>query len=348
MKKFIFVIIAVMLLTTTAFANSNNLTYSTNGVSATFIMSRDELDANYNNSALKYYTFSVDGLTVRADKNCFYDFDLKSVIYKITKNSFEVTFNYSDGTEKALDKTRLDICYTVTGDNVTDKSVPVFSGVALTCDSVKTGQMVFYTKNLGAFEIKTHEFSDVTDPKMWYYKYVNGCGALGILSGMGDGTFAPTKTVTRAELAVMIVKATSHIISYRIDDKISFSDVKSGKWYYEYIMKCASVGIIAGRGDGIFAPNDNATREEIASLTARVIKIAGQYNGKPIPTIENTDELLTIYPDGASVSKYAKADVILCNKLSVMVGDKEGFRPKANTTRAECAKIFYDIKNSLK
>ena len=259
-----------------------------------------------------------------------------------------MTFNYNDGTEKKLEKTRLDMRFTLSGNDVTDKSIPVFSGTALTCDSLKAGEMVFYTKILGSFEIKTHEFSDVTDPKTWYYKYVNGCGALGILSGMGDGSFMPQKTVTRAELAVMIVKATSHIISYRIDDKISFSDVQKGKWYYEYIMKCASVGIISGRGDGVFAPNDNATREEIASLTARVIKIAGSYNGNALPTIENTDELATLYPDGASVSKYARADVILCNKLSVMVGDKTGFRPKANTTRAECAKIFFDIKNSLK
>ena len=247
-----------------------------------------------------------------------------------------------------LDKTRLDIRYTVTDDAVTDKSVPVFSGTALTCESVSAGQMVFYTKNLGTFEIKVHEFSDVTDPKMWYYKYVNGCGALGILSGMGDGSFAPAKTVTRAELAVMIVKATSHIISYRTNDDISFSDVKKGKWYHDYVVKCASVGIISGRGDGVFAPDDNATREEIASLVARVIKLAGSYNSDELPVIDNTDELLTLYPDGASVSNYAKKDVILCNKLSVMVGDKQGFRPKSNTTRAECAKIFFDIKNSLK
>lgn len=348
MKKFVFIIIAVMLMTTTAFATSNNLIYSTSGQTATFTMSRDELDTNYNNSALKYYTFSTPALTVRADKNCFYDFDLKSIDFKITANSFNVTFNYEDGSNKVLDTARLDIRYTVTGENVTSISVPVFSGSTFVCESAEAGKMVFYTKNLGTFEIKEYKFSDVTDPKMWYYKYVNGCGALGILNGMGDGTFMPQKSVTRAELASMIVRATSYIISYRIDDSVAFSDVKKGKWYYQNIMKCASVGIIQGRGNGIFAPDDLATREEIAALVARVIKIAGSFNGQPLPEITNTDELKTLYPDGASVSKYAKADVILCNKLSIMIGDKQGFRPKANTTRAECAKIFYVIKNSLK
>lgn len=347
MKKFIFLIISVMLMTSVAFAGSNNLTYQTSGKIATFVMTKEELDANYNNSQLKYYTFAVDGLSVRTDKNSFYDFNLKSVTFVITQNSFGVTFMYDDNTIKSLDSTRLDNVYTVTSDILSERSVAVFGDDVVNVDNAKKGEIVFTTRKIGGFHVKEHTFTDVSDPKMWYYKYVNSCAALGILSGMGDGTFAPQKTVTRAELAVMIVKATSHIISFRIDDKISFTDVQKGKWYYDYVMKCASVGIIFGKGDGKFAPNDNATREEIAALTARVIKIAGSFGGKELPQITNVDELKTLYPDGTTVSKYARADVILCNKLSVMVGDKTGFRPKANTTRAECAKIFYDIKKSL-
>ncbi len=348
MKKFVFVIVAVILLTTTAFATSNNITFATTAQTATFIMTRADLDSYYNDSTVKHYTFSVANLTVRTDKNCFYDFDLKSVEYRITANSFDVTFNYEDGSSKPLLTSRLDMRYTVTGDNITQISVPTYSGASLVCDSVKSGQMVFYTKNFGKFEIKDYKFTDVANSKMWYYNYVNGCGALGILNGMGDGSFAPQKTVTRAELASMIVRATEHIISYRTDDKISFTDVKKGKWYYENIMKCASVGIILGRGNGIFAPDDEATREEIATLVARVIKIAGSFNGQDLPAITDTSELKNLYPDGTSVSKFAKESVILCNKLAIMQGDKTGgFRPKDNTTRAECAKIFYVIKNSL-
>ncbi len=348
MKKIAFVIVAVILLSAAAVAApSNNLVYSSSGQQATFIMPREELDSNYNNSALKYYTFSVSGLTVRADKNCFYDFDLKSVEYKLGHNSFVVVFRYNDGSEKTLDTARLDLRYTVTGDNVTEFTVPVFSGKKLTCDKTNAGEIVFTTKNIGAFTLENYEFSDVNDPAIWYYKYVNKCAALGILSGMGDGSFMPDKTVTRAELAVMIVKSTSHFISYRIDENISFTDVKKGKWYYDYVMKCASVGIIFGKGDGIFAPDAYATREEIAALTARVIKIAGSYNSQSLPVIESTDELTTLYPDSASIAKYAKSDVLLCNKLGIMVGDQNGFRPKASTTRAECARIFCDLKNNI-
>ncbi len=348
MKKIALALVIMLCISMPVFAQSNNLIFQTNGNVAAFTMAKEELDANYNNSALKYYTFSVAGLTVRTDKNNFYDFDVKSLTFTATSNSFDAEFEYLDGSKKRIDTARLDMRYTVTGDKITQTSVADFSGETVKCDSAKKGEIVFFTKKFGTFTVKEHQFNDVKDPKQWYYNYVNGCGALGLMSGMGDGNFAPQKTVTRAELAVMIVNATSHLISYRIDEKISFSDVKKGKWYYDYVMKCASVGIIFGKDNGTFAPNDNATREEIAALTARVIKIAGRYNGKDLPAIANADEVKTLYPDGASVSKYAKSDVILCNKLSVMVGDKTGFRPKANTTRAECAKIFFDIKNSLK
>lgn len=348
MKKIAFIVALILCLSMPAFAATNTLNYSSSGDSATFFMTADELDKNYNDSSVKYYTFSVAGLTVRADKNCFYDFDLKSVQYKLTKNSFVAVFTYNDNSERIPDSARLDLKYTVTGEKITERSVASFSGDIVTSDSAKNGEIVFFTKKFGAFDVTEYKFSDVSDPKAWYYKYVNGCAALGVLSGMGDGTFAPQKTVTRAELAVMIVRATDHLISYRIDDSVAFTDVKKGKWYYDYVMKCASVGIIFGKGDGKFAPDDNATREEIAALASRVIKIAGSFNGQPLPAVDNADEVKTLYPDGASVSKYAKADVVLCNRLSVMVGDKTGFRPKANTTRAECAKIFYDIKKSLK
>lgn len=349
MKKLIFTIVAVIMLTMPVYAASNNLTYSTSATTGTFIMEKAELDANYYNSAVKYYTFTVANLSVRTDKNCFYDFNLKSVEYRLTANSFSVKFNYDGNTNKVLETVPLNIRYTVTGDSVTKISVPEFAGKSLTCESAEDGKIVFNTKSLGEFKIKDYKFSDVTNPKSWYYNYVNSCGALGILNGMGDGSFAPAKTVTRAELASMIVRSTEHIISYRIDEKVKFSDVTNPKkWYYENVMKCASVGIILGRDDGTFAPDDYATRQEIATLVARVIKIAGQFNGGALPAV-NVSELATLYPDGKNVSKFAKESVILCNKLGIMQGDKSGaFRPADNTTRAECAKIFYVVKNSLK
>ncbi len=351
MKKFALVLVLIICLTMpnfTASAAGNNLEFHSNSSIATFTMTRGELDGHYYNSRIKYYTFSVPGLSVRADKNNFYDFDVKYLTFTIAPSSFTAEFTYKNGTKRKIATANLEMRYTVTSKSVNGLSVADFSGNVVTHDSVESGKMVFFTKKLGSFSIKTFEFSDANNKNIWYYSYVNGSGAKGIMSGMGDGTFAPEQKVTRAQLAAMIVKATDHLISYRMYDDVSFDDVKKGSWYHDYVIKCASVGIFLGKGNGKFAPNDHATRQEIAALAARIIRIAGSFNGKAIPSISSTKELSKLYKDAKQVADYAKKDVILCNKLSVMIGDERGFRPKDNITRAECAKIFYRLKNSLK
>ncbi len=350
MKKRIFALLTafVMLICALpAFAAGNNIVMSSDAESITFTFSAEELNKYYFDSNIKYYTFSVPSLTVRADKNNFYDRDLAFVQFSVTKNEFSVSYTYKNGSKKAVDTAPLDIRYTVTGDDITPWSVAVFGGETVTCDKTAEKEIVFTTNKLGKFSVKNYEFSDVKEPKMWYYKHVNTCAALGILSGMGDGSFMPGNTVTRAELCVMIVRSTSDIISYRIDESIKFDDVKAGKWYYDAIMKCATMGIVFGKTDTEFAPNEPATREQIAALVSRVVRIAGSYGGKALPDVNDTSALTSLYPDHADISNYAKKDVLLCNRLSIMVGDSDGFRPKANTTRAECAVIFRSVKNSL-
>ena len=350
MKKRIFALVAaltMLLCALPAFAAGNNIVMSTDAEKIIFTFSAEDIEKYYFDSNVKYYTFSVPSLTVRSDKNNFYDRDLEQVQFSLAKNEFNVTYFYKNGNKKVLDTVPLGIRYTVTGDNVTPYTVPIFGEEIITCDKTADKEIVFTTDKLGKFSVKNYEFTDVKDPKMWYYKHVNTCAALGILSGMGDGSFMPGNTVTRAELCVMIVRSTDSIISYRINESIKFDDVKAGKWYYDAIMKCATMGIVFGKTETEFAPNEPATREQIAALVSRVIRIAGSYGGKVLPDTNDTSALTTLYPDHADISNYAKKDVLLCNKLSVMVGDSAGFRPKANTTRAECAVIFRSVKNSL-
>lgn len=337
----------MLLVSVPAFAQSGSIDFSASTDSATFTLQKEQLDRDHTDSTLKYYTFSVNGLTVRADKNNFYDHDLNSVEFSLRAREFSVKFGYTDGSSKTVTDFPLEMRYTVKGADITPYSVPVFGNDTLTVAWATDGGMEFLSTKAGAFTVKKYEFTDVKDPSEWYYKYVNSCAALGVLSGMGDGTFKPQNTVTRAELAVMIVRSTSDVISYRIDENLKFDDVKKGKWYYDAIMKCATMGIVFGKTDTTYAPDDYATREQIAAVVARVVNIAGMYAGQTLPDVSNVSELSGIYKDHASISNYAKANVLLCNKLKIMVGDANGFRPKSNTTRAECAVIFYSVKNSL-
>ena len=96
---------------------------------------------------------------------------------------------------------------------------------------------------------------------------VNMNVALGIINGLPDGTFNPTGNVTRAEMAKMICVALNGGKDPVLGTLTtpSYKDIK-GHWAEAYIEYCTSLGIVAGMGDGTFAPNANVTGTQAAKM----------------------------------------------------------------------------------
>lgn len=333
--------------------SGTRLVFDASADTASFTITASALNDFYYNPNIRSYYFKLGDFEIDADKNNFMDFDLKNVKFTISNApSFNVVYTYNDGSTKQLSEVRIDNTYSYPYKTAERSFAPYFtpyssSGRFITANVQTDSRIEFTTNLIGKFNIRKYEFSDIKNSGKWYYKYVNSLGSKGILNGMGDGTFAPSNPVTRAELATMFVKATEHIISYRLDTSKSFKDVPKGKWYYEYVMKCASLGIVNGYGDGNFGPNNPATREEVAVMIRKIVEAIGSFNSQPLPQINSSTskaELAKIYKDSASISSWSRDYVLFCNKLSIMIGDEnKNFSPKADITRAECAKIIYDI-----
>lgn len=327
----------------------NNLAFNaivTGATSVKFNIDGAALSSFYNDSNIRFYTFTFNKLSVRADKNNFYDFKLARAEFEMTERSFTVKYYYNDSSSKLLGTVNIPMLYTLTGANFTTHTVAKFSSQTVNCTESTAEKFLFETNLTGSFTPVKFEFDDVKNSSLWYYSYVNQSGAHGLVSGTGNGCFSPQKTVTRAEIATMIVNATQHIISYRNDTSISFNDVSRNSWYYTYINKCATMGIMNGMGNGNFEPEKPATREEIATVAANLTLLLGSFNGQPVPAVdENTakTELEAIYTDAANVSNWAAKFVLICNKLKIMVGSYNRFDAKNDVTRAESAKIFNDI-----
>lgn len=317
----------------------------------TYVISGEAMREFYYNSDIKYYVFGTNGISVRADKNGFFDFDLKKVSFCMSASAFDVIYYYADGAEKHLSRVNVPVRYELSLSQMSSsRTTASFNGETVKALSNEDGRLVFETENVGAFSVIEFEFDDVRESFRWYYNHVNSAGALGILDGMGGSSFEPRSNVTRAQLAAMIVKATQDIISYHIDPSISFKDVPAGKWYYDYVMKCAALGIVDGVGAGMYNPLAGATREEIATVIARLLKLIGKYGETSLPDIDASSagaELAGLYIDSGSIHNYARESVLLCYKLGIMQGDSEGFRARSKTVRAECAKIFYLINREL-
>ena len=96
-------------------------------------------------------------------------------------------------------------------------------------------------------------FYDIKGTK--YEGVVDRVARLGIINGISETAFAPNKSITRAELAKMIVY-TKGLQKYADTSgiKSNFKDTK-GHWAESYIATAADLELLKGYGDGTFKPD---------------------------------------------------------------------------------------------
>ena len=112
------------------------------------------------------------------------------------------------------------------------------------------------------------EFSDVADGA-WYAAHVAHVASLGVTTGYPDGTFRPHQRVSRAHIAVSLVRALGLEPS---DNPVGhFDDVAAGAWYAPHVELVAELGITIGCNSGgtEFCPRDPVTRSQMALYVAQ-------------------------------------------------------------------------------
>lgn len=92
----------------------------------------------------------------------------------------------------------------------------------------------------------------------------------GITVGCGGGNYCPTNSVSRAHMAVFLLRAV-HGGGYSPPPATGtqFADVDAGYWAAAWIEQFAAEGISSGCGNGNFCPNDQVDRAEMAVFLVR-------------------------------------------------------------------------------
>ena len=147
-----------------------------------------------------------------------------------------------------------------------------------------------------------------------------------ILSGTGNGTYEPDRTVTRSEIVKMLMSC----------DEVKtaeyngiFDDVDKNDWFAGFVQAAFDKGLLSA--DVYFRPNDGVTRQEAAKLIAmfKVLEFA-ETNPK--------------YSDVDSISEWAMPYVAAVTEGGFMNGDDLGnFMPLKQLTRAEAATIIWRL-----
>jgi hypothetical protein len=118
----------------------------------------------------------------------------------------------------------------------------------------------------------THDFADVpVTGKEWMEPWIEQFYTEGITTGCGGGNYCPENNVTRAEMAVFVLRAL-HGGGYTPPAAThTFADVPvPGKeWMEPWIDQFAAEGITTGCGGGNYCPENNVTRAEMAVFIDR-------------------------------------------------------------------------------
>lgn len=137
--------------------------------------------------------------------------------------------------------------------------------------------------DIGAYEAKllpaTSTFGDVPTSH-WAWEFIERLYAAGITGGCGSGNYCPSNLVTRAQMAVFLLRGI-HGASYvppAVGAATGFSDVPPDYWAAAWIRQLAAEGITTGCGGGHYCPERVVTRAQMA-----VFLLRSKYGSSYIP-----------------------------------------------------------------
>ena len=186
-------------------------------------------------------------------------------------------------------------------------------------------------KAAGDLQIVGNTFVDAQSG--WYKVAVDFAQASGLMSGVGGGKFAPGVATTRAMVAQVLYEAEGTPSVEGMTCPLT--DVAPGQWYTNAVIWAYNAGVISGRGDGTFCPNDTITRQEMA-----VMFYGWLSGGESLIGDERIASALANFDDGASVASWAREAVAYCYLAGIMVGNDGHFSPLGSLDRAQLAQVF--------
>jgi len=187
------------------------------------------------------------------------------------------------------------------------------------------GQMAFA-------DTPTPSFTDITTH--WAKDYVSPLTEKGIISGYGDNTFKPDKTLKRIEFIVLALKALESEQVITLDTSISTDEY----WGMPYVKKAMFLGLISDYSEDSAVYEALITREEMASIIVKAykklggdIEISEDVNAK---TKRQIGDLVNVSTD-------FKDEVTTAYALNFIAGYGDNtFKPLGNATRGEASVVI--------
>lgn len=206
----------------------------------------------------------------------------------------------------------------------------------------ETGLFEAYRTSFSPYAVVENwvQFDDIEPVRSWAYQAIHELAARGIVNGRGDGEFDPLAPLTRAEFATMLVNLLNVYDEHASE---SFTDVADGSWYQPFIASAVQAGLVYGRSDDTFAPQDQVTRAEMAVMAARALKQQLSFPGEV-----NIEAQLNKFNDSDGIFEGMQEDLALAIREGIIGGVAEGqLQPHNDSNRAQAAVIIYRLYQIL-
>lgn len=156
-------------------------------------------------------------------------------------------------------------------------------------------------------------------PSSWAVAQINEANAAGIVRVSFWGRY--TQPATRAEFCALAAWLYKVVIGDTSTQLVKFSDTTDYS-----VMQMAGLGVVNGVGDGRFDPNGILTREQAATILARLADVLGH----PLPQADLS------FSDSASIASWAADGVGQVQAAGIMAGNGSTFLPQSPYTREQC------------
>lgn len=185
-------------------------------------------------------------------------------------------------------------------------------------------------------DLGSYAATPFTDDKShWARKYIEWAYAKGYFNGVTPTTFMPDASVKRGMIVTVL---------YRMDGTpptvgtANFTDVSPKDYYAAAISWAESNGIVDGVGNGKFAPENDITREQLATILYRYAK----YKNMDISARGD----LSRFKDNTSISSYAGTAVSWAVGSKIINGMTPAtLEPLGTATRAQTTVMLKNFDN---
>lgn len=181
------------------------------------------------------------------------------------------------------------------------------------------------------------DFTDV-DMDAWYHDAVDYAIENGMMNGIGNNLFAPESNLNRAMLVQVLWNLEGNPDTSAITE---YSDVASDAWYYNAVQWATAENIVGGYGNGIYGPEDDITREQMALMLYRYAQYKGYDTTQSGADVQG-------FNDYEDISDWALEGVTWAVNAGLLNGKGNGILdPIGDATRAEVAQILMNFCENI-